>query len=160
TVVTADALTNAGTIDLLGDEFGHGTGPAELIVGGPVTNNSIINVNSFASLTISGALTGNGNTTIGQDAQVAVEAATAGTITFNGADASLTFDGRATFTDTIAGMTLGDSIVLRNTAVIGASLSGQTLTVQLVGGGTLSYHLTGNFTGESFATTQVGANSE
>jgi autotransporter passenger strand-loop-strand repeat protein len=160
TVVTAGALSNAGTINLVGDEFGDGTGAASLTVSGAASNNGTININSFASLLISGALTGSGNATIGQDAQLAVQGASGGTLTFNGAGASLTLDGRATFSDTISGMTLGDSIILKNTDATGAFLSGQTLTIQLAGGGALAYHLTGNFTGESFATTQVGGNSD
>ena len=32
TVVTANALTTVGTINLVGDEFGNGTGAAELIL--------------------------------------------------------------------------------------------------------------------------------
>ena len=155
TTVTAGGLSNTGRIDV----DGGNTNQASLNVTGAAVNTGTININGFADLDISGALTGSGTVNIGANAQLAVAGASGGTLTFTGGNATLSLDGRASFSDTIAGMTLGDSIHLNNTNATSASLNGQILTVALAGGGALTYALTGNFAGESFVTTHVGSAS-
>ena len=65
TVVTASALSNTGTINLVGDEFGGGTGNAELNVNGAASTSGAISIGSHAELSVTGgnAYTQTGGTT-------------------------------------------------------------------------------------------------
>ena len=155
TTVTAQGLSNTGTIDIRGAS----ATTTSLAINGSASNASTINITSYGNLFISGSITGGGTINIGADAQLSVTGATGGTLNFQGGDATLTLDSRASFTDSILGFTLGDSIRLKNTDAVGASVVGQTLTVTLAGGGQLTYNLAGNFAGESFNTAYIGSDS-
>ena len=60
---------------------------------------------------------------------------------FNGSNATLTLESPSTFTGTLAGLAIGDTIDLVNTAVNSATVSGKTLTIDESNGGVLNFNL-------------------
>ena len=74
----------------------------------------------------------------------------AGQVSFASGNGLLTLDSPSTFNATIAGLAVGDIINLLGIAVSGASISGSNLGITEVGGPTLTYQVTGTFTGTAF----------
>ena len=60
---------------------------------------------------------------------------------FSGSNATLTLESPSTFTGTLAGLAIGDTIDLANTAISSAAVSGKTLTIDESNGGVLNFNL-------------------
>jgi hypothetical protein len=148
-------FTNTGLVNLTGRSP---TAMAQMTVVGAATNTGTIDINAFAALDVQGSLSGAGSLSIA-GGTFELGGASSSTITFNGAGGTFRIDQPASFSGTIAGLTLGDTIALVNTQAIGAAINGQTLTISLAGGGALTYQLTGNFAGETPVTMQVTSQS-
>ena len=114
-------------------------------------------------LDVAAALTGGGQIEIGTGSKVELGVATSETTIFNGANATLKLDTPSSYTGIISGFAIGDTLDLANpsatTAVPSANGSNTTLTVNLSGGGTLTYQLAGNYVGDTFTVTHSGSDS-
>ena len=82
-----------------------------------------------------------------------------GIFTFNSdSTGTLKFDPSThNFSETIAGLVVGDTIDLVNTNVTSVTIIGSTLTVYVTGGGTLTYAIDGALDGNGFA---IGSDSQ
>ena len=148
----AVTVTNAGTLS------GAGTVQSTL-------DNATIVTASGGTLAITGTVQGGGSLAVASGATLELEAATAEAVTLAGSGATLRLDAPTAFTGPIGGLTLGDTLSLKNQAVTAASAvynaaaGTSTLTLALAGGGSLAYTLTGNYAGDAFSAVQTGSDS-
>ena len=127
------------------------------------SNDLVLNLNSFTNdglveatggkLDITNAITGTGSAKITGGGILEIGGSDAQTIAFSGAGGMLMLDNPTptSFTGQINGLAFGDTIDLTNTRVTSAIISGSTLTVTESNSQTLTYHIAGSLTGNSFA---------
>ena len=149
---TGTVKVDAGTLSLTGD-----------------TANSGILEAQGGVLEITTAITGAGPpSSIGTGAEaseIELGGATSETVVFNGTAATLKLDQPATYTGTLSGFAAGDILDLASTNAVSATpgaFNGTTtpLTVALNGGGTLTYTLAGNYSGDRFSTSLNGSDTD
>jgi hypothetical protein len=150
-------LNNAGTINA--DQS------TPLILLASVTNNGLLEASNGGLLDVTNAISGTGQLQIGAASEIELGGATSETAIFTGAaNAKLRLDVPGSYTGIIASFAPGDILEFANTNALTATptLNGAntTLTVNLSGGGTLSYILAGNLTNDTFNITHVGSDSD
>jgi hypothetical protein len=157
------ALANGGTIDAdvpAGTLVLNGTGK--------ITNTGVFEATNGGILDVAGAFAGAGQIGIGAGSEVELGGATSENTTFLGAlSAKLSIDNatKTTYGGVINSFVSGDILELGNTDATKAtptSFNGAdtTLTVDLSGGGTLSYTLAGNLTADTFSVTHANGDSD
>ena len=124
-----------------------------------INSGNTLEVAGGESLDITGGTAVSGQLLVDDNAQVEFGGGETGSVAFNGTS-TLRLDAPANFLGTIANIAQGDTLILTNTNATSAVLNGSTLTVNLGGGGTLSYTLAGNVAGDGFDVSKVGADSD
>ena len=156
------ALSNGGAIDA-----NSSGGTLTLNGTGGITNTGIFEATNGGDLDVAGAIAEAGQIEIGAGSEVEPGGATSENTTFLGASsAKLSIDNatKTTYGGVINAFVSGDILELGNTDALSATPtkdgSNTTLTVDLSGGGTLTYTLAGNLTGDAFSVTHVGGDSD
>ncbi len=145
-------LSNTSVTTISGTLLGYGTA-----VGG-ITNNGVIEANG-GRLTIVNIATGTGRLQVDAGATLDLATTNAMNSGFSGVGGTLQLDKPTTYTGTIGGFAVGDTIVLGGVTANSASITGGTLTVNLNTGKTLSYAVTGSFSGLTVQTASVAGNT-
>ncbi|WP_079566273.1 Ig-like domain-containing protein [Bradyrhizobium erythrophlei] len=146
----ANAINNAGTINIFGTSFFTAAGTLAF-------NNSlassVVNVEANAAAFIGGAVTGSGTFTIGDRAELefASSVAAGQTVSFFDGSGLLTLDNPSNFHGTIAGLAIGDAIELNGVSVASAAINGSVLTVTETNSQTLTYQIAGALAGNTFS---------
>jgi len=169
-------FTNDGTITVSnGDRFyaydnfinniagkitGFGT------VAGALTNNGLIDAMG-GDLDVTAAITGSGRLQIESGSELELGVATGEAATFAATTGKLRIDypSSANYSGTIEALAGSDILELASTNATGVTPGAfngttTTLTVNLNGGGTLTYSLAGNYSGDVFTLTHVNNNSD
>ncbi len=170
---TGAVLLNGGTIDMAGGTLG--ASGLTIAAGASLTGSGTVSaaitsagsiVASGGSLDLAGGLSGATPITIANGAAIELAGADSGSVTFGGSSGIFVLDDAVGFTGTIAGLAIGDTLVLRNinatgaTATFDSGTNTSTLAIALAGGGTLNYTLAGNYAGASFAANHVGSDTQ
>ena len=178
TVTVAGQLT-APAVNLTGGTFSLAGGtvttgavtvyPAATLNGYGTVQSTINNATtvtaSGGTLVITGSVQGGGWLAIASGATLELQSATAEAVALGGSGDTLRLDAPTAFAGPISGLTIGDTLSLKNEAVTSASAvynsaaNTSALTLALAGGGTLTYMLAGNYGGDTFATVQSGSDS-
>ncbi|WP_158932493.1 choice-of-anchor D domain-containing protein [Acidisphaera sp. S103] len=155
---TASTFTNKGLLNLGGAVFGSGAfgnASGAKIIGFGTINAALTNTGSMEAdgglLKLASTVAGTGGFTVdaGATLEFAKSPASGQAITFNGLDATLRIDTPASFAGTVAAFSPGDTIDLAGiTTATGAVISGNTLTVSLSGGSTLTYAVSTPYAGD------------
>ena len=173
TLVADSVALNGGVIDL---STGHLDGTTLTIAAGSsmigsgtvaATISSAGSIEaSGGSLDLAGGLAAPAALAIETSSALELAGADGGGVTFAGSSGIFTLDDPIGFTGTIAGLAIGDTLVLRNTQATGAvatfdaGSNTSTLAISLSGGGTLDFTLAGNYAGEAFGTNPVGNDTQ
>ena len=122
---------------------------------------------SGGSLDLAGGLAAPAALTIDTAAALELAGPDSGNVTFAGSSGILTFDDPVGFTGTIAGLSIGDTLVLGSVQATGASITSfdagtdtSTLAVTTASSGTLDFTLAGDYAGDSFGTNVTGTSSQ
>jgi hypothetical protein len=157
-------VINSGTINA---NSSAGIGTLTLSGSGGVTNTGTLEATNGGHLDVFGAIGGAGQLKIGAGSEVELGSATSESSTFLGAsNAKLRIDSPTTkaYTGVINSFAVGDILELGNTDATSATptLSGANtvLTVDLSGGGHLTYTLAGDLTHDTFGVTHTGVDSD
>ena len=150
--VAGGTLSNSSTTTVTGTLFGYGT------VSGGLLDNGLIEANG-GKLNIVNIATGTGRLQVDAGATLELTTTNALNSSFYGIGGTLQFDKPTTYTGTIGGFSVGDTIILGGVTATSASISGGTLTVILTTGKTVSYAVTGSFSGLTVQTASVGGNT-
>ena len=145
-------LSNTSTTTVTGSIFGYGT------ISGGLADNGVIEANG-GRLNIVNIPSGTGRLQVDSGAVMELTTTCSLASGFSGVGGTLQFDKPTTYTGTIGGFAVGDTIVLGGVSANSASISGGTLTVNLTTGKTLSYSVTGSFAGLTVQTASVGGNT-
>jgi hypothetical protein len=119
-----------------------------------------MNVSNGDTVRVLSALNGTGNISIGGKSVVEIggSAASGQTISFaDGNNELVKIDNPTAFNAALSNWMIGDTVDLAKTVVQSVALSGNTLTLTTAGGQTLSYQVSGAFTGNHFAALSDGA---
>jgi hypothetical protein len=156
------ALSNGGTIDAnisAGTLLLNGTGG--------ITNTGVFEATSGGILDVAGAISGAGKLEIGAGSEIELGGVTSENTTFLGASSARLRIENATTTKydgVINSFVKGDILDLGTTDATKATPTKDgvdtTLTVDLSGGGTLSYTLAGDLTADTFSVTHVKGDSD
>jgi hypothetical protein len=156
------ALSNGGTINA---NISGGT--LTLNGTGGITNTNVFEATNGGILDVAGAITGKGGTLeIGAGSEVELGGATSQGSTFLASSGKLSIDNATTtkYSGVINSFVSGDILELGNTNATIATPTKNgvdtTLTVDLSGGGSLSYLLAGNLTADTFSVTHVNGDSD
>ena len=150
----------SGTLNLTGG--GTISGTFNLAIGAIAQFNSAFTLNGIATFA-GGTISGSGPLTIGNGANVEFSSSVSvPTISFSSGNGTLTLDNPSTFSSTnmIAGLVIGDTIDLRNTAVASATITGSTLKITETNNQMLSYQVSGAIAGNSFSVLSGATDSE
>jgi hypothetical protein len=144
----ANALADAGLLQLGGGVFyapslavagsGHVLGFGT--IDNPISNAGLIEAQG-GDLVLDFAPTGAGSLKIDAAATLEVGGATAENAAYNGAGATLRLDTPAGYTGTLSGIVASDTLDLQVETATNATSAGDTLTVTLSGGGSLTFAL-------------------
>ena len=145
-------ISNNGTTTIANLLIGYGT------VAGVVSDTGLIEANGGV-LAIMGASSGSGRMQIDAGATLELGTTCALNAAFAGAAGTLLLDKPTTYSGTIGGFAVGETIVLAGATANAASITGSTLGVSLTNGRTLAYALTGSFAGLAVQATNVGGNA-
>jgi hypothetical protein len=131
-------LRNDGTLDGAGS------------VAGTITNNGVLRADG-GTLSVSGDVLGGGTMVVGSGAGLSLGGASGEVVDFGGLGGGvLDLGAPAAFTGTLAGLQSGDMIVLAGADVVATPVvAGSMLTLELSGGATLDYALSGFSVGET-----------
>jgi hypothetical protein len=159
------ALSNGGTIDA-----NSSAGTKTLILNGTggITNTGVFEATNGGTLDVAEAFAGKGGAIeIGAGSTVELGGTTSQASTFLGASSAklgILNATKTSYTGLINKFISGDILELGNTNAKSATPTPDgldtTLTVDLIGGGTLSYTLAGDLTADTFKVTQVNGNSD
>jgi hypothetical protein len=136
-------LLGGGVFDNLGTITALGGGSVTLGAGVALTNNNLVEADG-GDVTLSGYVRGVGTLEIFAGSTLEIGGAVANTqnvVFAAGTGETLKLDTPATFVSPIGEWAIGDTIDLAGDDATSAAISGDTLTVDLNGGGTLSYTL-------------------
>ena len=139
---------NTGSVDVDG-------GVLNIISGTTLDNTGSVSVSSGGVLNLQGSVSGTGGFNIGAGAILEFATFPAGgqVVTFNGTGGILKMDAPASFAGTIGNFSPGDTIDLGGiTNATGAVIIGNTMTVSLLGGGSLHYMVSAPAPGEVLMT--------
>jgi hypothetical protein len=147
---SALSLTDNAQLQLAGGTFAAagltvgatGTVSAVGTIASPTTDNGLILANRGA-LDITGAVTGTGVLKLigGSSLELGSVAGTVGVLFGNGTRETLKLANPAAFASTLTNWSYGDTIDLMGTNAASAQITGNTLVVNISGGGTLDYNL-------------------
>jgi hypothetical protein len=162
TLNASDTLTTQSGVDLsIGAGVSVATGAVLTIAGIATADGAIANAGSIVvsgGLTdLRGAVTGAGGFTIKGGATLEFGGSDAETVTFASATAALKIDHPSSFTGTLAGLVVGDTIDLAGITAVSATVTGAVLKVVDSQSNTYSYNLTGFPGGDSFSIQSDGA---
>ena len=135
------------------------------IVQAPITSSGSI-IAQGGTLDLAGGLAAAAPLTIDANASLDLGGADSGRVTFAGTGAAFVLDAPGSFTGTISGLAVGDTLVLRNTDAVSvtptydANTATTTLAVALAGGGSLDFTLAGNYASDAFTVDLAGKDSQ
>jgi hypothetical protein len=136
----ASSIVNAGTINILGLTFLNAATTFTF------ANSSTVNVAADSDAFIGAAVSGTGNFTIGDRAELEFANSVAGqTVSLTGTDGLLILDSPAASTsNSITGITAGDAIEFSGIGIASATINGSTLKITETNAQTLSYQVSLN----------------
>ena len=136
-------IANAGQIDVT-------DGSLLDVVGGGFTNSGSFTISGGGFVYIdTTTFTSSDAISIGSGGTLEIVPATSADVTYDDA-ATLILDNPTTYTGTLSGFTAGDMLQLDGEDISSASIVGTTLTVNLSGGGTLTYNTGPGLNGLTF----------
>ena len=162
---SALSLTDNGVLTLGGGDFdaagltvnanGLASGSGDIV--SPLTDDGAVEARG-GTLTLAGAVTGTGVLKIAANSTLDIAGAAAQEALFGvGLRADLTLGAPAAFTGTLTNWGLRDTLDLAKTDVASAQISGDTLVVDVAGGGVLDYNLSNPPTGLRIVLSSDGA---
>ena len=155
----ASAISDAGRLQLAGSNFTDAAG-LTIFAGGSlhgygiatslITNNGLIEA-AGGTLTVAGAVTGNGSMEIDSGATLAISSSASQEVSFAGV-ATLELGSPAEFSGSLNGLVAGDTIILEGLpGATNATVSNGDLVVTLANGSLLSYAVDGSTAGLGFS---------
>jgi hypothetical protein len=165
-ITTGGAFSIGGMLQLGGGTFtcsalsetSTGTIMGTGVVASAIASNGLIDANG-GKLKLAGAVTGTGRMQVEAGATLELGSSVNDQqgVTFAGSNGVLLLDTPASYTGVISGFGATETIDLAHTLVTSATLSGTTLTANLMGGGTQTYSLAAALPGVTLKTSSDGA---